>query len=577
MHRELSGEVIPAVSADVVIIGAGIAGLWTGLKLARAGVSTLIVHYNGADRGGLSGSSTRSVGAINTSPLNRADFREFMEELSQGQSSPGIVDVLLDYLPGELDELRSLADLKDIKLGVALANENATAFLNNLMALFHSHGGRSLDAWVTRLVADRDECQGIQYQTGSKIGKVISPIVILASGGYSGLFEGSVKTNNYGTMLGRFMEAGGVAANLEFVFKHGYGKPDFGALTPTEELPGAEIYDSDMNHVVWLERELYNGKGTANHFEAFKHWRNNKDKQYFIDLKYQPLYRLLRRLEASVSGLGDAIDSIDAQINSEMANFSEPSREYVRGRLKDLSRTKSRFDFDCFVDLKPHYKPESGAEVFRVRQIAYFSMGGIAHIGCATNLPNVYVIGEAMHDFGAHRVGGLPWALYLSSARMLSDKIVESLQAKEIKAPCDFDLIHGNSDFDGGVLTAIREGLYRNQECDFNLGSAHLFIDWLKATRSELREKGRFLSDASSWLIVAEGIMKASVARTESRGCFYRSDHPISLEEFKKSFTCTTYDHESDVVETVLVQSTDLPSFMRQQQSAMHCAATIAG
>jgi hypothetical protein len=41
-------------------------------------------------------------------------------------------------------------------------------------------------------------------------------------------------------------------------FKHGFGKPDMGELTPTEELRGAAI----LNENEWLEPEIFEGRGT---------------------------------------------------------------------------------------------------------------------------------------------------------------------------------------------------------------------------------------------------------------------------------------------------------------------------
>jgi len=57
-----------------IVIGGGIAGCWAALKLAERGVTTTLVTYSGTDRGGLQGATGRSLGAINTSLLEQADF-----------------------------------------------------------------------------------------------------------------------------------------------------------------------------------------------------------------------------------------------------------------------------------------------------------------------------------------------------------------------------------------------------------------------------------------------------------------------------------------------------------------------
>lgn len=556
--RELNRA--PNIRAKVAIVGAGIAGSWLALKLARAGVDTLLIHYSDTDRGGSIGSSARSVGAINTSPIERSDFRKFMDELGQGQHNPSVVDLFLDYMPDELKELLTLAEFKNIKLGVALANGNAGSLLSRLHSLFKSSGGRMLDAWVTRIVADENMCRGVQYQRGETVGKVLAPAIVIASGGYTGLFNGSVKTNSYGAVIGHFLRAGGIVTNLEFIFKHGYGKPDLGALTPTEELPGAEVYDDDGVHVEWLERELYEGRGTANHLEAFKHWRRNKDKDFFIDLKFRNLCSKVQAFNKAIDG--STGDLIDAAVQDIVAICPATERAALEIKLRLWAVAAERIDYDRFNSIKAHFSTIESGEVFRVRQIAYFSMGGIAHVDCTTNLANVFVTGEAMHDFGAHRVGGLPWGLYLAAGRFIGERLAELARAGTLTEAADFDLINVDAKFDDAVLQEIRTGLYRHHEREFNVTDALRFIGWVRGKRRALRERGPVLDDAFAWLIVAEAIMQASLRRTESRGCFYRMDYPATAEEMSARLSFARYDAGADVVNAELIRAAELQDIL---------------
>ena len=572
-------RVAPPIRAQVVVIGAGIAGTWTGLKLARAGIDTLLIDYAAADRGGVLGSTARSVGAVNTAPMDRPDFREFMDELGQGQVHPSTVDLLIKYLPEELEELQGFGEFKRIKLGVALANGNAGGLLRKLQAQFCASGGRILDAWVTRLVADETSCQGVQYQQGDTLGKVCAQAVVLACGGYAGLFDGSVKTNNFGTMLGRFLQSGGLATNMEFIFKHGYGKPDLGALTPTEELPGAEVYDDSRDHVEWLERELYEGRGTANHLEAFRHWRNNKDRDFFIDLKYRDLYAQVQALNAAYCGRGAGAGpaSVEESLSALLAMCPQAKRHDLEDKVRGWIQAGERIDFERFGTLKPFFASLAGGEVFRVRQIAYFSMGGAAHVDCETNLTNVFVTGEAMHDFGAHRVGGLPWGLYLAAGRLICARIVERLGAAA-GAPRaeDFDLLRVHSRFDPALLQEIRKKMHSHQERDLNIVDATKFISWIRARRRELLQARRTLDDAVAWTIVAEGVMQASLRRAESRGCFYRSDHPVSLQQMKTRFSCVNYNAQADVVPAArLIRIAELPGVLLESPVPTQLRAAV--
>lgn len=568
-------EIAPDLRTTVAIVGAGIAGIWTALKLNRAGIDSIVIDYSGTDRGGILGSSARSVGAVNVAPLERAQFREFMDELGLGQVHPATVGLLETYLREELEEIQTYGQFKRIKLGMAVAGGSAAPLLGNLRGQYVARGGRILNAWVTRIVADDVACCGVQYQQGDSIGKVLAPVLVMASGGYAGLFEGSVKTNNHGTLLGRFLHAGGLATNLEFVFKHGYGKPDLGDLTPTEELPGAEVYDESHEHVDWLERELYEGRGTANHLEAFRHWRNNRDRKFFIDLKYRSVYAQVQSLNALLTGTEQPdATRLAMTLRGLLAACPEVHRGALEVMLRGWIEARQRIDFDRFALIKPFFREVATGELFRVRQIAYFSMGGVAHNSCATSLANVFVTGEAMHDFGAHRVGGLPWGLYLSTGRLISERIVAALGAGSTCTDGDFDLIVSKSCFDADLLQDIRADLYNYQERDLKIGEATRFIHKMRRIRRALLKEGRILDDAVAWTIVAESVIQASLRRTESRGCFYRSDHPVAMERMRSWFSCTSYDKDPDVATSRMIRIADMPqTLVRHADEADYRAA----
>src|SRR5262245_7044320 len=182
--------------------------MWAAYQLARARVPSVLITYSGSDRGGVQGASRRSAGAVNTAPLNSKNLEGYLRTLGRGQAHPDVPSILEDYMASALDDLESLVELKSVKIGKALAQGPGQKLLERLTHAYRELGGIVVDGWVTRLVADHEVCRGIQYETASGIGKIRCKSVVLASGGYAGLFGNAIRTNCFGAMLGRFLRAG---------------------------------------------------------------------------------------------------------------------------------------------------------------------------------------------------------------------------------------------------------------------------------------------------------------------------------------------------------------------------------
>ena len=152
-----------------------------------------------------------------------------------------------------------------------------------------------------------------------------------------------------------------------------------------------------------------------------------------------------------------------------------------------------------------------------------------------------------MHDFGANRVGGLPWSLYLASAYAITEQLGRELSDSWAEGG-DFELVAKRSSFDSALLSEIQQRLYESQERQLTAARAGPCIEWIRRKRKELIERQDLLHDGISWLLVAEAIMQCSVCRTESRGFFFRFDFQNQNERLEGMHSCAWYDEITDRV-----------------------------
>jgi fatty acid CoA ligase FadD22 len=559
-------RIFPDGQASVVVIGGGVAGMWVAYQLVKAGIDTTLLSYELDDRGGMQGASRRSVGALNTTPLSADDLNGYLQRIGQGQTHPSVARILTEYLPRALAELQELVELKPIKIGVALPS-GGEDFLATMKRHFRALGGNILNAWVTRMVVGPQGCRGIQYETAEGIGKLRCRAIIVASGGYAGLFANSIRTNCFGSMLGLHLKCGGIATNLEFLFKHGYGNIDTQALTPTEELPGAEIYDLRHNRVRWLEERLFDRQGTNTHLQAVQLWLRDPRTQFYIDLSYRGLYLKLSALNGVLAtgqnGSAGPGERENAALDAIGTLFPDASRTAALKILSEEVNQRRQINYQTFESLKPFLTVPDGLK-FRVKPLTYFCMGGIGHIDFATNLKSVYVTGEAMHDFGANRVGGLPWSLYMAGAYRIVEQLTDERVSVQFHTD-NFEIVPKRSRFDPQLLSEIQTRLHEAQESELTPHRANQCVEWLRRMRRELEARDDAFHDGISWLLVAEAVMQASLSRTESRGFFFRPDYQEQNQALDHFYSCAWYDENLDEVKAGLWTWPDIASRFRVQ------------
>ena len=124
------------------------------------------------------------------------------------------------------------------------------------------------------------------------------------------------------------------------------------------------------------------------------------------------------------------------------------------------------------------------------------------------------------------------------------------------------------------VLRVVKTHTCQLSALTRQIGEATRFIHKMRRIRRALLNEGRVLDDAVAWTIVAESVIQASLRRTESRGCFYRSDHPVAMERMRSLFSCTAYDKDPDVVTSRMIRIADMPrTLVRHADEADYRAA----
>lgn len=498
------------------------------------------------------------LGAINFTPINEPNLDNFLDQMSQGLCNRSIAPLLASGLTDELEDLRRFTSLKNIKIGQAISCSTSD-LLSKLQLAFEQHGGRTLNGWVTRINAAPDWCQGVQYQNNDGLGLIDAQYVVIASGGYANLFANSLHAANFGTVLGHYLQCGGLAADMEFIFKHGYGKPDQNSLIPTEDLKGASIVDQNGKHIDWLERELFNGKGTFSHQQVVRFWRSHRHDRYYVNLSYKPLYDKINQFNMIINDNTQNTSTVTEAVNELLSVFL-PKLHIHCGHASWITAPIIAPSIMIFIRHCVRITSATAAKKRRRR----FGRSHISLWAESLTPASEQTFAESgspakpCTTLGANRVGGLPWGLYLVAGTKIADQI-EQAAAEEPNRPTEttsIEVCPRLAHFDQRILNIIRKLLFRYQENYFSTEPASRTISRLRACRT-LIDQGHQLCDAVSWLFVAEAIMASSLARNESRGCFYRDDIPHEDPTYWGLHTCAFYDPDIDAIVVKLVSPRD--------------------
>ncbi len=494
---------IPQHATDVLVLGAGLAGLTAAWAAAREGANVVIAHPGPASQT----ASVRAQGGI-AAAIGPDDGpeRHAGDTLAVGGDlvDPAAAWVLSSSIPGLVDEILKLGFHPDrlpdgaLELGLEAGHSRHR--------IVHAGGAASGQALWQALagtvrrepaiqeirgaqaveLADIDgRCAGSILMTSSGPVAIRANATVLATGGYAGLYDRTAgPLSATGSGLAMAYRAGATLADLEFVQFHPtvLEQPGRPPLLLTEALRGEGAY-------------LINAQGERFmipvHPDAELAPRDIVARAVLYQRQSGPVYLTLGHLD--------------------------PVK--VHDRFRSLSRQLTQRGLNLAADPLP------------VAPAAHFSMGGVLvdHDG-QTTLPGLFAVGEVactgLH--GANRLASNALGECLVFGTRGGAKAAHSHHLRqEIPFPVS-DLERPPRHASRGAPIELRTMMTQLAGIERSGESLRQLLDWLGSYPMKDR-----VPDA--WMI-SELLARAALARVESRGSHCRIDYPFTDRELRGRF-----------------------------------------
>jgi succinate dehydrogenase/fumarate reductase flavoprotein subunit len=537
-----SNEAVAApthVETDVLVIGAGGAGMYAALEAARAGATVILADRSLIGRGGATVMAQMTVAAALGEQTPDHWEHHLSDTLAAGR---GLCDERLAALLCE-DGPRRLREMDGWKVGWAREDghiKQAQApghdrprcayvdFLSTGPAVSRTlrsqlnaaNGVRRIGDLVIVDIAVRDgEACGataLHLPTGQAV-TLAAKAVVIATGGLTGLYRrNSASSNMGGDGYALALRAGAELIDMEFVqfFPIGHLAPRLVGMDPIMWDPfryklGGKLLNADMRE-----------------FEQDYATRDNRSDGRYVLTRDLATYAITREVEAGRgSPAGGAYLSFQHLPESEIRSAFGPVVDRLAANGIDLAKHP--------VEVAP---------------IAHYHMGGVrADEKMQTRVPGLYACGEAVGGAnGANRLSGNAITeAFVFGACAGRNAAQHALQGSTQWSPqtsrAALDLLRNAQRRDAPNLAAVvaelktlmadMVGPFRTEE---KLRSALEAIARLKGEIGEIPFSSAAAFDPvlvdwldlRNMLLVAQSVAVPALVRTESRGAHQREDHP---------------------------------------------------
>lgn len=504
---DLNLQEIPTVHTDVIVIGTGIAGLFTAIKASEHNQVLIIAKKSVLD------SNTRyaqgGIAAVISEEDSPAYHRQDTLIAGAGLCSHHAVDVLVHEGPQGVEDLIRMGTEFDREDGeLALTKEGA----HSHRRILHAHGDATgseivralseqtrnhpnIDIWddhfVIDLITDDEEvCTGVLVlkPDGSRV-YVQAKATVLCTGGTGQLYRYTTNPEvATGDGIAIAYRAGAVIRDMEFIQFH-----------PTALFyPGAPRF---------LISEAVRGEGAV--------LRNIKGERFME--KYHPQLELAPRDVVS-----RAIVSEMEQTNATYVylDITHESADLIKHRFPTIHQ----FCLDYGLDMTTDWIPVAPA--------AHYMMGGVkTDLHGETSVKRLFACGE-VSSTGVHGANRLA-SNSLSEAIVFGRRIVERIN--QLPALVDVPKLNIKEHSDEYLTQAIVERRLKLQKIMLRYVGLKRTLNGLEKGLEELQRQLPILEaqltkreefEFVNLLTCAMLTTQAAMAREESRGGHFREDFP---------------------------------------------------
>ena len=564
------------VKPKVIVVGGGLAGLMTTIKIAEAGVPVDLFSFVPVKRSHSVCAQGGINGAVNTKGEGDSPYEHLDDTIYGGDflANQPPVKHMCDHAPGIINLLDRMGVMFN-RTGEGLldfrrfggtkyhrtAYAGATTGQQLLYALDEQTRRHEVAGDVVKhefweflgIIQDEDGvCKGIVAQDlrSMTIQEFRADAVVLATGGPGIIYNRSTNSvMNTGTAASAVYQQGAKYANGEFIQVHPTAIPGLDKLRLMSESARGE------GGRVWVPRT----PGDPRRGEAIP----ESDRFYFLEEKYPAYGNLVPRDIATREIFAICVDQKmgvfgENQVYLDLTHLDKKQIDIKLGGILEI--------YEKFIGEDPRTTP------MRIFPAVHYSMGGLwvnfvkdaATGGLVegdprnqmTSIPGLYAVGECDYQYhGANRLGANSLLSCLTAGALAGPGIatyVKHLPRSADDLPSSLfeqERARRQAQYEALAASVGTENPYRLHEELGDVMTANVTVvrynDRLQATDAkiqELQERVRYVSiaDNSGWtnqlipftrqlknmLHLARAITLGALARDESRGAHYKPDFP---------------------------------------------------